>query len=51
MASATAVIDADQMIAMSATQGDYCYRLDLKQTWRLTGVDPDEPCPLGGKSS
>jgi hypothetical protein len=40
MAAATAVIDEAGMLASGATQGDWVYRLDLKQTWRLVGVNP-----------
>lgn len=34
------VLDESDMLALSASQGDWCYRLDLSQTWRLVGTDP-----------
>jgi hypothetical protein len=34
------VADQTAMLGLPATQGDWCFRIDTKTTWRLTGVNP-----------
>lgn len=36
------VLDQTAMLALSVSQGDYCFRVDTLTTWRLTGTDPSD---------
>lgn len=40
MATGSIVADQTAMLALPAVQGDWCYRSDVKKTYRLIGLDP-----------